>query len=36
MITKIKNPWLAHMAQVRKDNPKIKDVVRIGKKSYKK
>ena len=34
-----KNPWLVHLAKVRKDNPKVKDIVslaKIAKKSYKK
>lgn len=34
-----KNPWLKHLAKVRKEHPKIKDVkklVKIAKKSYKK
>lgn len=38
MVTKKKNPWLVHMAKVRKDNPKIKDVkilAAMGKKTYK-
>ena len=38
-MTKNKNPWLQHLAEVRKDNPKIKDVKeisKIAKKSYKK
>ena len=33
-----KNPWLIHLAKVRKQNPKIKDVAqlaKIAKKSYK-
>jgi hypothetical protein len=33
------NDWLKHLAKVRKENPKIKDVTeiaRIAKKSYKK
>ena len=32
------NPWLVHLAKVRKANPKIKDVAKIAKlakKSYK-
>ena len=35
---KTKNPWLVHLAKIRKENPKIKDVVKlsaIAKKSYK-
>jgi hypothetical protein len=38
-MTKNKNPWLEHLAVVRKENPKIKDVSKISaiaKKSYKK
>lgn len=34
-----KNPWLAHLAKVRKDNPKEKDVAKLAKlakKTYKK
>lgn len=34
-----KNPWLKHLAKVRKDNPKIKDVsklAKLAKKTYKK
>ena len=33
------NPWLQHLAMVRKKNPKIKDVAKLSelaKKSYKK
>ena len=33
------NPWLVHLAKVRKENPKVKDVkllAGIAKKSYKK
>jgi hypothetical protein len=33
------NKWIAHLAKVRKANPKIKDVVKLAKlakKSYKK
>lgn len=25
------NKWLVHLAQVRKDNPKVKDVVKLSK-----
>ena len=35
---KSNNPWIKHLSQVRKDNPKIKDVAKlsqIAKKSYK-
>ena len=35
---KTKNPWMIHLAKVRKDNPKIKDVAalaKLAKKSYK-
>jgi hypothetical protein len=35
----IKNKWLAHLAKVRRANPKIKDVAqlaRLAKKTYKK
>ena len=31
------NPWLVHLAKVRRENPKVKDVVKlsaIAKKSY--
>jgi len=38
MATKKKNPWMVHLAKVRKDNPKIKDVVKLSKmakKTYK-
>jgi len=34
-----KNPWMIHLAKVRKANPKIKDVgkiAKLAKKSYKK
>jgi hypothetical protein len=34
----MKNAWLTHLAKVRKDNPKIKDVAalaKLAKKSYK-
>lgn len=34
-----KNKWLTHLAKVRKENPKIKDVARLAKlakKTYKK
>ena len=34
-----KNPWMVHLAKVRKENPKIKDVAKlakIAKRSYKK
>jgi len=34
---KSKNPWIAHLAKVRKENPKIKDVAKLAKlakKSY--
>jgi hypothetical protein len=34
-----KNPWMVHLAKVRKANPKIKDVVKLSKlakKTYKK
>ena len=33
------NPWMVHLAKVRKQNPKIKDVAqlaKLAKKSYKK
>jgi hypothetical protein len=33
------NPWLVHLAKVRRQNPKIKDVAKlsmIAKKTYKK
>jgi hypothetical protein len=36
---KCKNPWIVHLAKVRKENPKVKDVVKlskIAKASYKK
>jgi len=36
---KTKNAWLSHLAEVRKENPKIKDVGKIAalaKKTYKK
>jgi len=36
---KTKNKWLVHLAQVRKANPKIKDVgalAKLAKKSYSK
>ena len=36
---KTKNPWMIHLAKVRKDNPKIKDITllaKMAKKSYKK
>jgi hypothetical protein len=32
------NPWLKHLAQVRKENPKVKDVsklAKLAKKTYK-
>lgn len=35
----MKNPWLDHLAKVRKKNPKIKDIkvlAKLAKKSYKK
>jgi hypothetical protein len=35
----MKNPWLEHLAQVRKENPKVKDVgklAKLAKQSYKK
>lgn len=38
-MAKNKNPWLSHLADVRKENPKIKDVGKLAslaKKSYKK
>jgi hypothetical protein len=38
-MVKIKNPWLVHLAKVRKENPKIKDIkelAKIAKKCYKK
>ena len=38
-MAKSKNPWLQHLAEVRKENPKVKDVkelAKIAKKSYKK
>lgn len=37
MKTKV-NPWLVHLAKVRKENPKIKDVkqlAKLAKKTYK-
>lgn len=39
MKKKVANPWLVHLAKVRKENPKVKDVAKlakIAKKSYKK
>lgn len=36
---KTKNPWMIHLAKVRRENPKIKDVAKlskIAKQSYKK
>ena len=33
------NPWMIHLAKVRKENPKIKDVAKLAKlakKTYKK
>jgi len=36
---KSKNPWLVHLAKARKENPKVKDVVKlskIAKSTYKK
>ena len=33
------NPWLKHLAEVRKDNPKVTDVgklAKLAKKTYKK
>jgi len=36
---KSKNPWMVHLAKVRKANPKIKNVgelAKLAKKSYKK
>lgn len=36
---KSKNPWLVHLAKVRKENPKEKDVAKLAKlakKTYKK
>ncbi len=36
---KTKNPWMTHLAKVRKANPKIKDVTllaKLAKKTYKK
>lgn len=35
---KTKNPWMLHLAKVRKENPKIKDVkklAKLAKKTYK-
>jgi len=35
---KSKNPWMIHLAKVRMDNPKIKDVgalAKLAKKTYK-
>lgn len=35
----MKNAWLEHLAQVRKENPKVKDVgklAKLAKKTYKK
>lgn len=26
-----KNPWLVHLAKVRKENPKVKDVKKLAK-----
>jgi len=26
-----KNPWMVHLAKVRKENPKIKDVAKLAK-----
>lgn len=37
-MTKTKNPWMIHLAEVRKENPKIKDVsvlAKLAKKTYK-
>ena len=34
-----KNPWIVHLAKVRKENPKIKDIKKLAalaKKTYKK
>jgi hypothetical protein len=33
-----KNPWMVHLAKVRKENPKVKDVAalaKLAKKTYK-
>ena len=38
-LTRKPNPWLVHLAKTRKDNPTVKDVVKlsqIAKKTYKK
>jgi hypothetical protein len=38
-MAKTKNPWLVHLAKVRKANPKVKDVkalAKLAKKTYKK
>jgi hypothetical protein len=37
-MAKTKNPWIVHLNKVRKENPKIKDVVKLSKlakKTYK-
>lgn len=39
MMKKKCNPWMVHLAKVRRENPKIKDVVKLSKlakKTYKK
>jgi len=39
MVVKKTNPWMKHLAQVRKANPKVKDVgklAKLAKASYKK
>lgn len=39
MKTKTQNPWLLHLAKVRKANPKVKDVktlAKLAKSTYKK
>jgi len=38
MVVKKTNPWMTHLAKVRKANPKIKDVgklAKLAKKTYK-
>jgi len=38
MKKKITNPWILHLAKVRKENPKLKpvEVMKAAKKTYKK
>jgi len=38
MITKKKNPWIAHILSVKKQNPnmKLSAIMKLAKKSYKK